>query len=451
MLLGVDDKKKKRKSSSIDYSMWPEHPSSRPSMSMSMASGGGGAVSALSRNRAVVLLAVVMVFMVFSLSTTSLLHVPPSGSFGRGRSSVADSAVSSPNGNGGQLVAFVDPVATPRHRLRHSPADAAPRQPARPMSFGIVAVADLDKKSKLADSKKPAFHSFLQHGTVKITRRGSSSDREDYSVEWGDVQKFTTSMNEAGRGFELSELAWFDGKLLTFDDRTGIVFRLKHFEGGRPVVAIPEHIVMEGDGLTGKGQKHEWATVKDGELYMGSVGKEFTDNDGNVLSDSNLWVAVMDKQGDVRHEDWAANFARIRKALGCEYPGYVIHEAIEWSAVHRKWFVLPRRVSKLPYNDEADEQRGSNKLVVASEDFSSFEVLDVGHVTPLRGFSSFKFVPRTDDSVIIALKSVEVEAEGMQTSFLTVFDIRGNVLMEETELPGGYKFEGLAFEHDWSA
>ena len=192
------------------------------------------------------------------------------------------------------------------------------------------------------------------------------------------------------------------------------------------------------------------ATVKDGELYMGSIGKEFTDNNGNVVGDSNMWVAIMDHNGDVRHEDWTANFAAVRSALGCDWPGYVVHEAIEWSPVRRQWFILPRRVSTQMYNSKEDEKRGSNKVVISSEDFSSVEVREVGRVTPLRGFSSFKFIPRSDDSVIVAIKSVEVEDEQIQTSFITVFDLDGNVLMDETEIPGAKKYVGVAFAHDWS-
>ncbi|KAF1789206.1 Apyrase [Phytophthora cactorum] len=313
-------------------------------------------------------------------------------------------------------------VDTAKHNIRQQPTLAPPP---KPDSFGIVIVADLDKKSKDENSKKPQFLSYIMHATLKVTPSSSSATqkRNAYSVTFGEETKFSTSMNEAGRGFELSELAWFNGKLLAFDDRTGIVFRLKHFEGvsrTKPLQAIPEHIIMEGDGFNGKGQKHEWATVKDGELYMGSVG--------NVIGDGNLWVAVMDRAGDVRHEDWTANFAAVRKALGCDWPGYVTE----------------------PYNDMEDEKRGSNKVIIASEDFSSIQVREVGKVTPLRGFSSFKFVPRSDDSVIVAIKSVEVEDEQRQTSYITVFDVDGNVLMDETEIPGAKKYEGVAFAHDWS-
>ena len=342
---------------------------------------------------------------------------------------------------------------TPQN-LRHSLSLLPSSSP--PDSFGIVIVADLDKTSKDERSSQLQFVSYLMHATLRVTSDSSSSHwkQDVYSITFGDETKFTTNMNEGGRGFELSELVWFTGKLLAFDDRTGIVFRLEHFEGGsktKPLQAIPEHIVMEGDGITGKGQKHEWATVKDGELYMGSVGKEFTDNSGNIISDGNLWVAIMNRVGDVRHEDWTANFASVRTALGCDWPGYVVHEAIEWSPIRRQWFILPRRVSMDPYDDMKDETRGSNKIVIASEDFSNIQVREVGKVTPLRGFSSFKFVPRSDDTVIVAIKSVEVEAEKRQTSFITVFDVDGNVFMDETEIPGAKKYEGVAFAHDWSS
>lgn len=462
--------KKKRKVSSIDEHMWTEPRSALSSAGP--ASGGAGlggvgvslppsasALAAMRRHsRGLLLLVALVVFTVVSLSNSSLMTGANAAGVPaklRGPDSNAVNAVNAassrqqPQPQQPALPAvddYEDDAAVRRHaRMRRE--TAPPLQ--RPDSFGIVIVADLDTKSRDDTSKKPAFNSYLLHGTLKIAR-DDASQKDVYAVTWGEEQKFSTTMNEAGRGFELSELAWFNGKLLSFDDRTGIVYRLKNFEGAKQVQAIPEHIIMEGDGLNGKGQKHEWATVKDGELYMGSIGKEFTDNEGNVIGDSNLWVAVMDAAGDVRHEDWTANFARVRSALGCDYPGYVVHEAIEWSAVHRQWFILPRRVSTQAYNDMEDERRGSNKLVIASEDFSSIEVREVGKVTPLRGFSSFKFLPRSDDSVIVAVKSVEIEAENSQTSFLLVFDLKGNVLLDETELPGGKKYEGVAFARDWS-
>lgn len=454
LVLCVDAKKKKRKLSTLEdgssSSMWSTPlPSGGAAVSSSRAQPPPAAALAAMRRhgRALVLVIAFAIFTFVSLSRSSI----GSSSSSTSHSSVSNGAgMRTPENWGNDQPQLLLPTQdSVRHNIRQEPT------PPKPDSFGLVIVADLDKKSKDESSKKPQFMSYIMHATLKVSPGSASAQqkRDAYSVSFGEESKFTTSMNEAGRGFELSELAWFGGKLLAFDDRTGIVFRLKNFEhpsATKPLQAIPEHIVMEGDGVAGKGQKHEWATVKDGELYMGSVGKEFTDNSGNVISDGNLWVAVMDRAGDVRHEDWTAHFAAVRKALACDWPGYVVHEAIEWSPVRRQWFILPRRVSTEPYNDMEDEKRGSNKVVIASEDFSSIEVREIGKITPLRGFSSFKFVPRSDDSVIVAIKSVEVEDEQRQTSFITVFDVDGNILMDETEIPGAKKYEGVAFAHDWS-
>lgn len=456
MLLScVDPKKKKRKVSTLDEescSMWidsrgPPLPNGSVTISPSRAQSPSTTVRAALRGheRALVLLVVLAVLTYTSLSSFRMR----SSTVNSGN----DNELRTPQNWGSDQPIIPPSVDTIKHNIRQQPTLSSIPMPD---SFGIVIVADLDKKSKDESSKKPQFMSYVLHATLKVTSTSSSAffKRDEYSVVFGEETKFVTNMNEAGRGFELSELAWFGGKLLAFDDRTGIVFRLKNFEGvsnTKPLQAIPEHIIMEGDGVNSKGQKHEWATVKDGELYMGSVGKEFTDNDGNVLGDGNMWVAIMDSTGDVRHEDWTVNYGAVRKALGCEWPGYVVHEAIEWSPIRRQWFILPRRISTKAYNDMEDEKRGSNKVVIASEDFSSIQVREVGKTTPLRGFASFKFVPRSDDSVIVAIKSVEVEAEQRQTSFITVFDINGNVLMGETEIPGAKKYEGVAFAHDWSS
>ena len=66
-------------------------------------------------------------------------------------------------------------------------------------------------------------------------------------------------------------------------------------------VAIPQYILMDGDGHTTKGFKCEWATVKDGEMWLGGLGKEWTDNSGRILNLNPLWVKVIDEEGRIRH------------------------------------------------------------------------------------------------------------------------------------------------------
>lgn len=121
----------------------------------------------------------------------------------------------------------------------------------------------------------------------------------------------------------------------------------------------------------------------------------------------------------------------------------MIHESGVWSDRHKKWYFLPRRASKEKYDDKADEKRATNTLIVCDETFSTIEIISpFGPLSPTHGFSSFKFIPNTNDELILAVRSEE--DDGVTASYLTVMDLRGNVLVREILL-GDYKYEGVEF------
>ena len=69
-------------------------------------------------------------------------------------------------------------------------------------------------------------------------------------------------------------------------------------------------------------------------------------------------------------------------------------------------------------------------------------------VTAERGFSSAKLIPGSKGRIIIALKSAESSlagGEAVQTSFISIFTVDGKMLLEEEEITGGAKFEGIEF------
>ena len=108
----------------------------------------------------------------------------------------------------------------------------------------------------------------------------------------------------------------------------------------------------------------------------------------------------MDNHGEFRRMDWTPQYSFVRSKLGCSSPGYVLHEAIRWSPHMRKWVFMPRRISTDPYDDVKDEKRGSNKVVIVDESFSDAKIVTVNmkKKSPgLHGFSSFAFVPGTND------------------------------------------------------
>lgn len=217
-------------------------------------------------------------------------------------------------------------------------------------------------------------------------------------MAWTEDIELFSKHNEEGRGMELSELINFNGKLLTMDDRSGIVFEVLQEKR-----LAPRYILSEGDGKTDKGMKIEWSTIKNDQLYVGSFGKEYTNKKQKIVHKNNLWIATITDSGQISYHNWERNYQRLRKATGTEHPGYLIHEAICWSAIHKKWYILPRRSSQLPYDDELDEKRGTNLLIEASEDFNRINVKRVGKTTPERGFSSFKFLPRSGDNVCLVI------------------------------------------------
>ncbi|ELK38016.1 Soluble calcium-activated nucleotidase 1 [Myotis davidii] len=215
---------------------------------------------------------------------------------------------------------------------------------------------------------------------------------------------------------ELSDLVVFNGKLYSVDDRTGVVYRI---EGNTPV---PWVILSDGDGTVGKGFKAEWLAVKDEHLYVGGLGKEWTTTTGEVVNENPEWVKVVGFRGSVNHENWVASYNALRAAAGIHPPGYLIHESACWSDALQRWFFLPRRASH--------------------ERYRAVSVRRVGEVVPTHGFSSFKFVPNTDDQVIVALKSEE--DGGKVATYIMAFTLDGRFLLPETKV-GDVKYEGIEF------
>lgn len=71
-----------------------------------------------------------------------------------------------------------------------------------------------------------------------------------------------------------------------------------------------------------------------------------------------------------------------------------------------------------------------------------FQVTYIGDVIATHGFSSFKFIPGTDDTLIVALKSEE--NKGKTATYVMVFHIDGKILYPETKV-ADLKYEGLEF------
>eukprot|EP01098_Paradermamoeba_levis_P008514 TRINITY_DN3529_c0_g3_i1.p1 TRINITY_DN3529_c0_g3~~TRINITY_DN3529_c0_g3_i1.p1 ORF type:complete len:401 (-),score=128.82 TRINITY_DN3529_c0_g3_i1:89-1111(-) len=309
--------------------------------------------------------------------------------------------------------------------------------------YQLVLITDLDRNSK---KDTYSWYAVLKYG--KLTRKeremdnsssssSSSSnasllDQNLFDITWEDREVHLHSkFNHGGRGMELSELVLWNGKLITCDDQSGLVGEIVRDQ------LIPIHILMEGDGQTSKGHKCEWLTVKGNVLFLGSTGKEWTEA-GKVINQNPMWIKKMEVNGRVSHHDWSHVYHKLRKELDMQYPGYVLHEAVSWNEKQKRWYFLPRKMSKEGYDEQLDEKRGSNLLLSLDENFSDFQMQEIGPFHMTHGFSSFKFLPFRDE--IVGIKTEEV-GERVAT-YIVVFDIHGKILMEE-KLISNQKFEGI--------
>lgn len=320
---------------------------------------------------------------------------------------------------------------------------------ARELEFALV--SDLDKASR--DPKRFSWHSLVQHGVLRFDPAGAEGGR--WWVEWRGVDRLESKIAVKNRSLELSEVVRFNGELLAVCDVTGLVYRIDL----KRKQAYQRWALADGDGDNTKPFKAEWATVKDGALLVGSMGREWYREDGSIENFNNQWVKHIDAAGGMRSINWRPVYEALRTATGTTSPGYLWHEAVEWDPRHRRWLILPRKASEHePFDDEKDEKRATNVLLLASEDFSSIEVRHVGPLEPEWGFTALRKVPGTD-ATFLALKAREVA--GQTATRIVLFELQGpggepRLLLEPAAQPIGggegaaatAKFEGLEFLHD---
>lgn len=312
------------------------------------------------------------------------------------------------------------------------------------LDFAIV--SDLDTKSR--DPNKFLWRSHFKRGT--LVRKASVTDQ--FEIQWSNETLLESRTSYRNRSMELSELVRYDHLLLAMCDITGLVFKIKlsKLNNQKPQV-FQRWALADGDGEKAKPFKGEWATVKDGMLYMGSTGKEWTslgstgtNKESVVLHRNPEWVKSIDRNGRIDNIDWGPIYQSIRTATNTSWPGYLWHEAVHFDQLSRRWIFLPRKASQTGYRPDEDEYKGTNLLITTDEYFSDLVVTRLGPLEKEYGFSSVRKIPGTKD-LFVALKVREVQGE--TSTKMTVFDLKGHFHIDPpfVNVDDTNKFEGLAF------
>lgn len=128
------------------------------------------------------------------------------------------------------------------YRYNKTYPTTTPIRTSKGITYRIAIASDLDRDSRLPGNRD-AWHSLMKTGSLFWNPVSNF-----VSVIWDDrVVTLSSSLSMKGRGMELSELVTFDGRLLSFDDRTGMIY---YIEGDQ---AYPWVILMDGNGKNHKG------------------------------------------------------------------------------------------------------------------------------------------------------------------------------------------------------
>ena len=311
--------------------------------------------------------------------------------------------------------------------------------------FEFALVSDLDKESR--DSQQFLWRSYFKKGTlVRVPPLRQLSSADQFRIEWANETILESKSSYRNRSMELSELVQYKHLLLTMCDITGVVFKIKPDKNGQPQV-LQRWALADGDGEQAKPFKSEWATVKDGLLYIGSIGKEWTivqHNKSQVLHRNSEWIKTVDLNGRIENIDWGSVYQAVRTATNTSWPGYLIHEAVHFDKFARRWIFLPRKESKTMYNPTTDEYQGTNLLITTAEDFSDIKVSRIGPLEREYGFTS---VRQLEEDLFVALKVREVNGE--TATKMTVFALNGTLYMDPAfvNVDSVNKFEGLEINY----
>ena len=78
---------------------------------------------------------------------------------------------------------------------------------------------------------------------------------------------------------------------------------------------VPWVFLDDGPGKEVKPLKGEWMTVKNEDLYVGGLGKEWSTPLGEFVNDHPMWVKIVDRHGKIRHVNWHENYVKVRHFL----------------------------------------------------------------------------------------------------------------------------------------
>ncbi|KAK2964521.1 putative soluble calcium-activated nucleotidase [Blattamonas nauphoetae] len=217
-------------------------------------------------------------------------------------------------------------------------------------------------------------------------------------------------------------------------------------------------------------QKTEWACVMNGQLFIGSTGREFINSKKELVHNDMHWVSVLSAEEDrpidwkepfsVVYQDWTELYRRMREATGTLLPGYLLHEAVDLHKPTDNLVFVPKHESHDTFYDaDIDECLGSDKIIFVSNHSTNITTRRLGRKEPCWGTSTFRFLPdQSHDMPLVLLKTTELAQQrpSLATKLCVYDGLTGKSLLHrssrDVEPPSTYcpDFGKEKYEETWT-
>lgn len=300
----------------------------------------------------------------------------------------------------------------------------------------------------------------------RLLHKQNDAEEHQFEVHFSAKEEVHSYLHSAGKGLHLSELIAFCGHIYGSDRNSGILYEVSTLS--KPSLLTPRQVLTNDASSTPAALTINWAAVKSGMLFLGGSG----------AADTSQWVATVDPSGRTRYLNWEQEFSALQSAawLNTHYQT-VAHEAIIWSDVLNMWIVLPRveeRLDAVPefrsggdhphlkLSNSGTLELNNYQILIADSDFLNMQRVrlesllialpsNISHdIAELRaGFTSLKFLPSSQDKILVALLTVEHPRKcsdaSSAASFLVILSLSGEILSPPALIPAPHRFEGLEF------
>jgi len=337
--------------------------------------------------------------------------------------------------------------------------------------YDFLAISDNDDDTYVSDDGK--FHVKIQHGTF--------IKDDKWTVEFGDLativlDRTKENTDDDNEGMELSDLVLADGKLWTFDDKTGSAYWVNNFKSEKPSLKKVDVLNLEDDDW-----KVEWAFEKGGDIFAGSAfyASSKVSRGAQLRKQSDSSWSVLDTATLER-----GGMTDFRLALEEASGRELKLEAAMYDKTNEEVLIIPRE-----YRTESwDEVKAASRFNMYCDGplfripFSSTDqMIDLNSVTGkdvvviekgkqsdarsegsklFRGVSAMEWVPN-NPGIFAAVKSTEIDFDNLYPeeewlysaeygpgdniveTYVSLYNRDGEVIMDDVKFPKNFKYEGI--------